>query len=55
MSDKFGTLAVYYSIFGIILEKTRGQKDDIYNDIIAYFSIINIIGSTSEFLINIVL
>eukprot|EP00102_Acyrthosiphon_pisum_P019988 XP_016657198.1 PREDICTED: mitochondrial import inner membrane translocase subunit Tim23-like [Acyrthosiphon pisum] len=35
MSDKFGTVAVYYSIFGIILEKTRGQKDGIYNNIIA--------------------
>ncbi|XP_015368797.1 PREDICTED: mitochondrial import inner membrane translocase subunit Tim23-like [Diuraphis noxia] len=35
ISEKFGTLVVYYSIFGIILEKTRGQKDDIYNNIIA--------------------
>jgi len=48
MSDKFGTLIVYYSIFGIILEKTRGQ-DDMYNNIIAGTSTGLLYRSTSEF------
>ncbi|KAE9529066.1 hypothetical protein AGLY_012020 [Aphis glycines] len=35
VSNRFGTIFVYYSIFGIILEETRGDKYDIYNSIIA--------------------
>jgi len=52
MSNKFGTIMVYYSIFGIILEKTRGQQEDIYNNIIAGTSTGLLYKSTSEFLIN---
>lgn len=49
MSEKFGILMVYYSIFGIILEKTRGTEDDIYNNIIAGTSAGLLYRSTSEF------
>lgn len=34
LSNTFGTLSVYYSIFGIILEKTRGCEDEL-NTIVA--------------------
>ncbi|XP_060848261.1 mitochondrial import inner membrane translocase subunit Tim23-like [Rhopalosiphum padi] len=35
ISNTFGTIMVYYSIFGIILEKTRGDENYICNNIIA--------------------
>jgi len=34
LANTFGTLSVYYSIFGIILEKTRGCEDQ-FNTIVA--------------------
>lgn len=49
MSGKFGTLVVYYSIFGIILEETRGQDAGIYNNIISGTSAGLLYKSTSEF------
>ncbi|XP_025191307.1 mitochondrial import inner membrane translocase subunit Tim23-like [Melanaphis sacchari] len=35
MSNKFGTILVYYSIFGTILENIRGNEEEISNNIIA--------------------
>lgn len=34
LANTFGTISVYYSIFGIILEKTRGCEDEL-NTIVA--------------------
>jgi len=51
VSSRFGTIFVYYSIFGIILEETRGGKDDTYNSIIAGTSAGLLYKSTSKFLI----
>lgn len=34
LSNTFGTISVYYSIFGIILEKARGCEDEL-NTIVA--------------------
>lgn len=51
LSNRFGTIFVYYSVFGIILEETRRDKDDIYNSIIAGTSAGFLYKSTSKFLI----
>lgn len=49
LANTFGTLSVYYSIFGIILEKTRGCEDEL-NTIVAGTSTGFLYKSTSEFL-----
>lgn len=48
LANKFGTLSVYYSIFGIILEKTRGCEDEL-NTIVAGTSTGLLYKSTSRF------
>jgi len=52
ISNTFGTIMVYYSIFGIILEKTRGDENYICNNIIAGTGTGLFYKSTSKFLIH---
>jgi mitochondrial import inner membrane translocase subunit TIM23 len=53
ISNTFGTITVYYSIFGIILEKTRGDDENyICNNIIAGTGAGLLYKSTSTFLIH---
>jgi len=46
-SNKFGTLAIYHSVFGIILEKSGVSQGEIFNNIVAGTSTGLLYSSTS--------
>lgn len=54
LANTCGTLSVYYSIFGIVLEKARGCEDEL-NTIVAGTCTGVLYKSTSLFSINIYL